>query len=177
MSDRAELIKEVEELNAQYLRTVQRATMPEWLDLELTTAQLKTLLVLNSGSPMTIGQVREQLDVTLPTASHLVDKLVRMGLVERHEDPQDRRRIVASITDAGRERVRRLRRGSGEIFRTWFEQLDDEDLRACLPVMRKLLSIAQRSVPTSGSPSHERMPSEPRVSEPPGSESQLVGSS
>lgn len=164
VGDKEALVREVEELNAQYLRAIQRVTMPEWLDLELTTAQLKTLLVLNNDSPMTIGQVREQLEVTLPTASHLVDKLVRMNLAARHEDPDDRRRMVTNITDEGRERIRRLRRGHREVLHSWFTTLDETELEGIRASLQALVRVSQAGPPTTSS-----APSSPVEPEPVGS--------
>ncbi len=50
-------------------------------------AQLKTLALVAEEPGGAIGSVATVLGITLPTASHLVDKLVRAGLVERHDDP------------------------------------------------------------------------------------------
>ena len=45
-----------------------------------------------------------------PQAAHLaISALVDRGLVERHPDPQDGRRRVLALTDAGRQAIRQVR--------------------------------------------------------------------
>lgn len=42
-------------------------------------------------------------NLTLPTVSESVDGLVRRGLLDRRDNPQDRRQIVLTLTRSGRE--------------------------------------------------------------------------
>ena len=74
-----------------------------------TLAQYRGLVFLDAGArPAT--QVAQLLDVTPPTVTSLVDALESRGLVARSADPDDRRRVVCSLTPAGR---RALQRGDG----------------------------------------------------------------
>lgn len=76
---------------------------------DLTLAQYRVLVFLDAGArPAT--QVAQLLDVTPPTVTSLVDALESRGLVARSADPDDRRRVVCSLTPAGR---RALQRGDG----------------------------------------------------------------
>ncbi|MGH2443038.1 MAG: MarR family winged helix-turn-helix transcriptional regulator [Chloroflexota bacterium] len=50
---------------------------------------------------VSIGDVAEALQIRHHSASLLVDRCVRRGLLERHEDPGDRRRALVHLTDAG----------------------------------------------------------------------------
>src|SRR6185437_730244 len=106
-------------------RSLRICAEPDWMELDLTMAQLKTLFTLEYGGPMTIGQTGEKLRISLPTASHLVDRLVQGGYVERTEDPVDRRRTLASTTASGSELVDRLRHGGQDVLRGWLEALDE----------------------------------------------------
>jgi DNA-binding MarR family transcriptional regulator len=51
--------------------------------------------------------VAQLLDVTPPTVTSLVDALESRGLVARSADPDDRRRVVCSLTPAGRRALQR----------------------------------------------------------------------
>ena len=83
------------------LGAAMQTARPEWLDLDLTVGQIRGLFALASHGPMTIGQVAERLRVRLPWASTVVDRLVEEGLVQRGEDPADRRRTLARLTPRG----------------------------------------------------------------------------
>jgi DNA-binding MarR family transcriptional regulator len=118
-------------------------SMEPWLHLDLTTAQVKTLAVLSDSEPVTIGQAAELLGITLPTASHLVEKLVRAGFAERHEDPIDRRRTVARPTAQGTELIRSLRELSTVYLRACIDRMDDADLAALAQGMNGLMRAAE----------------------------------
>jgi DNA-binding MarR family transcriptional regulator len=77
----------------------------------VSPARLSALSVLVFGGPRTIGALAAAEGVTPPTMTRLVAALVADGLVERLEDPGDRRvvRLQASATGratllAGRDR-------------------------------------------------------------------------
>lgn len=118
------------ELYESLVRSLKSESMNHWVALNLTTAQLKVLFSLTYRGPATIGQVAEMLGVSLPTASHLVDKLVQSGFVDRAEDPADRRRMVARTSPKGEELVTRLREGGRQRLASWLGRLDDQDLAA-----------------------------------------------
>lgn len=123
-------------------RSLRKCAEPDWMDLDLTMAQLKTLFTLEYGGPSTIGQTGEKLGISLPTASHLVDRLVHGGYVERTEDPDDRRRTLASTTASGSELVNRLRHGGHDVLRGWLETLDDATLSALVTGLNGLMALA-----------------------------------
>src|SRR2546430_14922462 len=81
------------------------------MDIDITIAQLRTLLVLAEEGPLVIGQIAQRLGIGLSTGGHLVDRLVQAGLAERTEDVEDRRRTLAQLTPKGEELLTRLLNG------------------------------------------------------------------
>lgn len=59
------------------------------------------------GAPdgLTVGELTRSCLANQPAISKTVDKLVAQGLVDRHADPDDRRRVWVRLTAAGEERV------------------------------------------------------------------------
>lgn len=125
----AELIEAVLQRQAEIVAAM-HAGATNWLEVDLTMAQMKTLVVLADEGPAAIGVVGDALGVGLPTASHLVERLVRAGLARRVEDPEDRRRALASITPNGEELLRGLREGGRERLRLYLRGLARDDLQA-----------------------------------------------
>ena len=63
----------------------------------------------------TVTRLGELLGVTKQAASRLADDMVALGYLERHADPEDRRRVQLRLSRTG-ERIRaRARRESGAI--------------------------------------------------------------
>ncbi len=114
---------------------------PAWLHLDLTMGQLKALFALTDAA-LTVGQVADLMGLSKPTASLLVDRLVHLGLVERTEDPQDRRRTRVRLTAAGRDRAARLREGGEERWRSLLGQLSADDLAAWTQGVQALARVA-----------------------------------
>lgn len=119
------------------------AASTSWLELNLTMAQLKTLMVLIDEGPIPIGQVGCRMGVTLPTASYQVDRLVRAGLVERVEDTRDRRRTLVHLTPKAEDLVRSLRQGRAGQLRAWLSEMSAGDLDALAHGFTALARIAR----------------------------------
>lgn len=103
-------------------------TNSAWIELDLTMAQLKALLVLEREGNATIGRVAEVLGIGMPTSSHLINRLVQANLSERVEDPTDRRRTTVYLTAEGQSLIKDLRHGRREYVRAYLERLDPADL-------------------------------------------------
>lgn len=142
VNTRQELEEAVIEATMRLYQASPPKSMEPWLHLDLTTAQVKTLAVLSDSEPATIGQAAEMLGITLPTASHLVEKLVRAGFAERHEDPIDRRRMVARPTARGTDLIRGLREFSSGYLRACIGRMSDTDLAALAQGMHGLVLAA-----------------------------------
>lgn len=140
METHDELVEQIMELFRGVARSRQ-GIAPVWLEVDLSMAQVRTLMVLSCEGRSTIGQLAERLSVSLPTASHLVDRLVHAGLAERAEDPSDRRRMLVCLTPSGEDLAGRLRQGNQEPFRLWLTQLSDEDLTALRQGLTALVRV------------------------------------
>ncbi len=114
----------------------------EWLSLDLTMGQLKTLVTLTARRDMTVSEVADALGVGKPAASMLVDRLTHHGYVTRHEDPEDRRRTIVTPTEKGEELITRLRQSSGaQAMARWIHQMAPGDLAAFTQGVRALAAI------------------------------------
>lgn len=61
------------------------------------------LAAIESHSPATLGDVARAVGRGAPAVSRSVDSLVRAGLIARSADPDNRRRLAMTLTEAGRE--------------------------------------------------------------------------
>ena len=77
--------------------------------LVVSVPQFRALAYMERHPGVSLAGVAEHLGVTAPTASAIVDRLVRRRLLGRVPDPQERRRVVLSLTPAGGRLFARLR--------------------------------------------------------------------
>ncbi len=68
-------------------------------------AQRKLMTAIAANQPATLGQVANAVGRGAPAVSRSVDALVRAGLVERTQDPDNRRRLALRMSEAGRARL------------------------------------------------------------------------
>lgn len=59
------------------------------------------LLSFSSSGSLPLSKIGERLMVHPTSVTNLIDRLVADGLVDRNVDPRDRRRALASLTEAG----------------------------------------------------------------------------
>ena len=86
----------------------------------VSVVQLRGLTVLRDLETANLGRLAEEMGVALSTASRLVDRLVRAGLVDRRPSPRTRREIELAVSTAGRATLDR------------YDDLRLSPLRACL---------------------------------------------
>ena len=143
------LVKEVMTALVTLNRAMQSQTTPYWVNLDLSLAQVKTLLALGDLGAPTIGEIATVLGVSQPTASHLVERLVQSELARRSEDAHNRRRTLVRLTPQGEEMLGHLigYPGLANTFAERLSALSDEDLVACIQGI-SILSQALASEPT-----------------------------
>jgi len=76
-------------------------------DSGLSTSQLNTLMRLHYRGSCPVSGISDELGLTAAAASQIVDRLAGMGLIERSEDPTDRRVRRVRLTARGRGLVAR----------------------------------------------------------------------
>ena len=68
----------------------------------LSFSQINILMRLLHGGSIGVSEIGDQLGVSNAAASQAVDRLVGLGLIERTEDPVDRRAKQLALTQKGR---------------------------------------------------------------------------
>lgn len=77
--------------------------------LDLTALQYTALTVLERHSDLTAAHLARHSFVTAQTMADMVTSLLSRGLIERHRDPADRRRLVIALTPEGQRLLVLLR--------------------------------------------------------------------
>lgn len=102
-------------------------TLTVFEELDLGMSHVKALHSLHyCGCELSVKELSERLGLSLPGASRTVDALLKRGLLERREDPDDRRVRRVGITAAGREAVQRIETARLEGLEAWAAQLTPE---------------------------------------------------
>jgi DNA-binding MarR family transcriptional regulator len=110
------------------------------LDLgdDLTLNQLRILFRVYYRQSLTMTDIAGALEVSQPTATGVIDRLVDRGLVARTIDAEDRRRVVVILTQEGRDRVEALRCAGAELAWQAVERLDPGEREALFDALGPL---------------------------------------
>ena len=109
---------------------------------DVTPSQLAVLSTLARHGESSVGQIAEHEHVQPPSVSRIVAHLEERGLVERHPDPVDRRRVVIALSEPGESYLAEVREAANTWLGSRLARLDDADraaLRAALPALERLL--------------------------------------
>jgi DNA-binding MarR family transcriptional regulator len=87
----------------------------------LSFSQINILMRLLHRGNTGVSEVGSQLGVTNAAASQAVDRLVQLGLIERTEDPEDRRAKKLALTPKGRTLIEK----GIEVRSRWVEGITD----------------------------------------------------
>jgi DNA-binding MarR family transcriptional regulator len=112
----------------------------------ITPSQLAVIATIVRNGPLTVGQIAELEHVRPPSVSKIVAALEREGLVERRNDPDDRRRAPIAVTPAGEDYVAAVRAAGRGWIASRLDELDADDvelLRRALPTLERLLGSAE----------------------------------
>ncbi len=92
----------------QVVARLKRPGMPSTLQVvfdRLTPRHIPVLSYLLLDGPMNVSELAARLDLAMPTTSLMIRDLESAGLVDRAEDPADRRRRQIRIRDEDRDAV------------------------------------------------------------------------
>jgi DNA-binding MarR family transcriptional regulator len=109
----------------------------------LTALQYTALTVLERRPDLTTSQLARRSFVTAQAMADMVTSLEGQGLIERHRDAADRRRLVIALTAEGKVLLRRYRAKVAALQREMLHGLttdEADELRRSLLVCRTNLA-------------------------------------
>lgn len=104
-------------------------------DLTFARYEALVLLAFTRRGSLPLGKMGERLQVHPTSVTPIVDRLESAGLVRRVPHPEDRRAVLAEITDSGRELVERA---TADLLEAGFglSALGEDQLRGVSELLR-----------------------------------------
>ena len=108
--------------------------------------QFVHLMMARHSLPCNLAKIMRVTGMTSAGASIFVDKMVKMGILERHEDAEDRRSIVISFTKRAQEGMEHLDDRLNRYIMQFFGDCREEELE----IVEKASRIACRVLDSHG---------------------------
>ncbi len=115
-----------------------------WHRGALSLVHLNVLAALDADGPLSMSRLAETLDVSVASATGIVDRMERRGLVERRHDTEDRRVVLVHMAPAGADISSELDSRRREHLARLLRELSDDDLAALLQGARALRAARAR---------------------------------
>lgn len=145
MTDQNGLIEYIRELDLTFSRLVYRVRILQsrYTVDEITDTQYVVLRSLRKG-PCNISFLAQMLGVTMSAVTALINRLHRMGLVDRKRRERDRRQVRISITPEGLQVLKAVEEKRYLLLALYLSQISEEERRQLLTLLKKTIDLFER---------------------------------
>ncbi len=137
----AQITDAVESLTTLWAVAAQEAS------LRLSPHQLRALRTLQATPGLNLTSLADRLDIGLPTASRLCDRLAAAGLLERVPHPGTRREVQLRLTAHGHHVLRDVADRRAQALTTALEAMQPAERAALSRGLRGFLAARRAAVP------------------------------
>lgn len=144
MSNHTDSVDELVELLRETVVRLQPSSeeiSAAWSTAQITMQQLRVMTILFHEGPTRVSDLARRLDVSTPTITGILDRLVRQRLSYRMSDPRDRRVVLNNLTQDGRDLVERLMPAHGDQAERALVRLSLEERAGLRESLRALLRV------------------------------------
>jgi DNA-binding MarR family transcriptional regulator len=113
----------------------------EWPSV--TMQQLRVMMILYADGATRVSVLARKLNVSTPTVTGILDRLVRQEFTYRADDPRDRRVVLNALTDKGREVIEHLQPLDSERLTKAIESLSQEERQDVVSALSKLVGAVE----------------------------------
>lgn len=128
MTGKKDLIKQAMEMQEKVNQLILEYSAENWLSLDLTIAQLKSIVYIYSKGKTNLRELAQALDVTPSVVTGIVDRLILHGMINRTANPNDRRSQWLTVTDKGEALLDNIRQKSSQEISHILGTLSPKDL-------------------------------------------------
>ncbi|AVX21561.1 DNA-binding transcriptional regulator, MarR family [Carboxydocella sporoproducens DSM 16521] len=110
---------------------------------DLTGPQFFLLNLLDQQGQATVSQLAEALHVKPSSVTVMLDRLENNGLIVRSRETRDRRVVLISLSEAGKDKLAEARRKRRLVLKGYLEKLDQEEREVLLTILEKMAKIEE----------------------------------
>lgn len=118
-------------------------------DIALPPIQAHTLIELEQ-QPLTVNQLADKLNIDKSNASRAVNNLAKNSLIQTSPHPNDKRSVVASVTEQGINTLTQLHSQQNQFYDSVLERLTEAETQQVSGGIKHYLKALQQSHGSSG---------------------------
>lgn len=141
MSEQSHRLAAVMPLLQHVINHIGVQSTPSGKRLGLTNTRMMALAAAAHAGGMTMSDLARELSLPGPLATRTVGELVQRGLLRRHSDPNDRRRVLVAATEEGVQVIRDVRQEVQEIYLPVLERMAPGEADALVLGLEALIRV------------------------------------
>ena len=99
---------------------------------------------ITDTGPVRLSELADWQEVDRSTMTTQVQRLEKLGMVDRDADPRDGRAVLVSATRTGAARHRRTKKTARAVYETLLADWSEDDLQAAARVADRLIEALER---------------------------------
>jgi DNA-binding MarR family transcriptional regulator len=112
----------------------------------LSITDMKTISTLMQEGSMTAGQIAERLSLTTGAVTSLIDRLEKVGVVERASDPKDRRKVIVKIIPKKIQNTGSVYESMGKNFGDMLEYYSTEQIKFLVRYYKDSVELTKKEI-------------------------------
>ncbi len=108
---------------------------------DLSMAQVQMLMTVRASEDVTISHLAAKLQVSPPSASNMVDRLVEKGVLLRERSEQDRRKVVVRLSEEAAVHAESMERAVLTAFLDLVEKVGPETAAKWCEVLERVEQV------------------------------------
>lgn len=109
-------------------------------DDDISPMQTGVLFYIKNNQPVSGKSIAKDMHISPSSVAQFTDGLDSMKLIERKQDPHDRRILYLSLTAKGKKKIDQIELKRNQFFKRLTTNLSDEDIEAMQRVHKKMVS-------------------------------------
>lgn len=113
-----------------FIDNIKKVVFPEeWIsiDLALSKQEIFILMLVERSGEIIMSKVAEYVNVSMSTATGIVDRLVKNGYLERNRSESDRRVVMIKLTEKAKQVVNEIKSIGTDLFNRVADALSTEE--------------------------------------------------
>lgn len=104
----------------------------------ITKPQFMLLYTINTYKKCRLSQLAEKMEVKPSAITVMIDRLERENFVKRIDDPDDRRAVIVSLTEKGKEVLVQVLKDWNDVLKQYLADFSKEEVITFVTLLEKL---------------------------------------
>lgn len=131
--------KKLNDALLSFKRKITESFLKDAKDFGFSPSHFEVLIYLSDKGPVTMKEVAKWLNITPPSVSALVDKLVAKNFIKRINSDEDRRTIQITLGEEAHKIFIKLHKKKDIVFEEMLGKLSDKDKNDLIRIINKCI--------------------------------------